>query len=712
MQQRIAMTRSIQKLRNVLAVAGLLCLTMPVAAWAQQGAYLEGVSEKAQDAMREGLGAALRKLPKCNQFQMREDGECCAPGFISLGKSCVRIAPPTCAAVAIDAPESCNITRCAKYSRSKEVEVDAIGDDGKPTGQKEKKTIEEPCEPWVGGKRDLTCELDTYDCKKEEMASGPVRWCGDWVKEVPIVAAADAPKPVGPSVEFVRCKAGTEGCNLDVRECMGPELLGNKSEGAICKIGEYMDPASGKCSTYQCPQVCRTSDGRCSKCGPDYQGAADSFRKAIDADKRFYEAYFNLGMALERQGKYADAQQTYDAAKSIEPKDEREKVLQLSAQGYIARGWLAQAHRLDEAGEPDKARSLREQAKGVCEGIRGQDPDNSMANVALALYYLEGETTNLELAEQFVRQALRNNREDTIALNIRGVINLRQNKNEIARWILEEKVLGLDPANAEALANLGLAYVRLGDLPKAVAALERAVKLNPNSIAARMDLGAIYLEYLNYRDADRQYAAALRLEPENLEALTGRALTLEGKRQPKEAAEIYEKVLVKDASRSAIVVRLALIYNKAPFNDGNKSITYWQRYLEAIGVQPAQRVQVVADLKAALDATRTAIKGYEKAPRKAPADWAKQKAELVGKEQTQATRWKNVAAINSFIDSIEQGMILEKQAKDPAPKAPDAAPVPTPGPAPAPPLAPEAKGAATAPRAAEEPKTAAPAAKP
>ena len=204
------------------------------------------------------------------------------------------------------------------------------------------------------------------------------------------------------------------------------------------------------------------------------------------------------------------------------------------------------------------------------------------------------------------------------------------------------------------------------------AALERAVKLNPNSIAARMDLGAIYLEYLNYRDADKQYAAALKLEPENLEALTGRALTLEGKRQPKEAAELYEKVLGRDPERHALEVRLALIYNKAPFNDGNKSIVYWKRYLKSIGIDPEKRQDIVNQLKTELDATRAQLKTMAAPPKKAPADWAKQKAEVVKKEAEQTTRWKNVLGISSFIDAIEQGMALEKQAKEQGEKKPDA----------------------------------------
>lgn len=645
------------------------CLLLaPALVQAQEVEYLQGISDKAQDAMREGLAAALRKLPKCNPHQLLENGECCQPGFISLGQECVRIAPPTCASVAIENPESCNLTRCARFTRTIEKEVPAIGEDGKPIpGQMEKKNEEVPCEPWNGGIRDLTCELDTYDCTKEELAGGP-RWCGDWIKEVAVAPQVDAGgKPIAgaANVQIIRCKPGSDGCVLDVRECMGSELKSGKSDGAgPCKVGEYVD-ASGKCSGYKCPAQCATADGRCDKCGPDYKSATDAFKRAADTDKRFYEAYFNLGMAYERLGRYQDAIASYEAAKAIAPNDDREKSLQLSAQGYIARAWLAQAHRLVEAGEVDKAKALREQAKGVAESIRGQDPDNTLANVTLGLYYLE--TGEFDLAESFVQTALRNNREDTIALNIRGLINLKLGKLDIARWILEEKVLALDPANPEALANLGLAYVKLGDLPKAVVAFERAVRLAPSSISARMNLGAIYLEYLNYRDADRQYNAALKLEPDNLEALTGYALTLEGKREPKKAAEIYERVLAKDASRVAIMVRLALIYNKAPFNDGPKSIAYWERYLKAANLPQVDAV------KLELDAMRADLKTkWATPPKKAPPDWQKQKAAAVAKEQAQTTLWKNILAITSRIDAIKGGMQLEKEAKDGGAKAPDA----------------------------------------
>ncbi len=651
------------------SLIALLALPLATPAFAANGEdHLPSLSTEVEASMRAGLAAALRKLPKCNPYQMLENGECCNPGFVSLGKECVRIAPPACASVAIDAPESCAITRCARFSRSVEKEVPALDDAGQPIpGKMEKKSEDVPCEPWVGGKRDLTCEQDTYECKPEELKAGPPRWCGDWLKELAALPPAEGAAAAPVEKTYVRCKAGSDGCFLQERECTGKELLENKSEGAgPCKIGEYINTSSGQCSSYTCPAICTTSDGRCAKCGPDYTGAAVEFQKAVNADKRFYEAYFNLGMSLERQGKWKEAVAAYEQAKAIAPQDDHEKSLQLSAQAYIARASLAESRRALEAGDKVRANQLAEQAKSVCESIRGQDPDNTVANVTLAIYYLAQD--NLDLAEQFVRTALRANREDTIALNIRGLIKLRQGNNDIARWILEDKVLALDPANPEALANLGLAYVRLGDLPKAVVAFDRAVKLNPNAASARMNLGAIYLEYLNYRDAEKQYRLALAIEQDNLEALTGYALALEGKREPKKAAEIYEKVLAKDATRVAILVRLALIYNNQPFNDGKKAIVYWKRYIQDANLPKADEV------KPQLDAARVELKKYEKAPKKMTPDYAKLKAAAVATEAALALKWKNSIAIESRVQAIEQGMMLEQQAKDPNNKPQDPAP--------------------------------------
>lgn len=692
MKLRITALHNLHSLFNLptngaaLAIAaGLTVATLGATTDAQaaDGEYLPELQVKAQDAYRKGLEAALRPLPACNPFRMvtrkgkDKDGKpvevkgCCPQGFASLGDRCVRIAPATCARVAIENPGACRLTQCAKYVR--EVEVDALDKKGKKIpkldkkdkpipGEFEKVKKEVACEPWKpSGERDLTCELDTYECKKEELAAGPVRWCADFVKKIATPDPEDESKTID---KFFQCKPGAEGCQMVVRECAGKELTSNKSlygDRTPCKIGEWVDEKDGgKCKPYTCPAQCKTPDGRCAACGPDYIGAAQQFAAAHEADDHFYEAYFNHGMALERLGKYAEAVEVYKKAQAIEPRNAKERKLRLSSQGYMARAKLAEGGRLAEAGAAAKAKALRDQARSLCESIRGQDPDNTVANNTLAQYWLDN--GNLDLAESFVKQVLRVNREDTVALNIRGLINLRKHKNEIVRWILEEKVLALDPANPEGYANLGLAFVRLGELPKAVVAFERSVKLKPKSVPARLNLGAIYIEYLNYEQAERQYSRALKLEPENLEALVGYALALEGRRKPKEAAAIYEKVLAKDPTRAALITRLAIIYEKAPFNDGNKAIVYWKRYRKLANL-PSQ-AEAKANKEAAEAALKAAMKG------RVPRRGAKREAALAKRAQAKEAAakakalWKNVLAIDSRIQAIEMGQKMEKEAKE------------------------------------------------
>ena len=687
------------KIGSVLVALGLFALGA-VPALGQE--YVPGIETKAQDAMRAGISSALRSVPKCSPYRMMDDGNCCPGGFISLGKSCARIAPNQCAEMAIENPDGCVLDRCATYVRTEKKKEKIKTEEGKE--EEIEKDIEVPCEPWANGVRDLTCEQDTKTCDKKLLAGGS-RWCGDWIKKVEAPPAADdAAKPVAgaPNDRYIRCKPGSENCDLIARECSEKELDSGSSDGAgPCKIGEYVDTGSGKCTKYECPAVCKASDGRCSKCEPDYTSAAQEFQKAIDQDKRFYEAYFNLGMAYERLGKYDDARKAYETAKSIDPKDDRERGLQLSAQAYIARSLLAQAQRFVEAGEEGKAKALAEQAKGICDSILGQDPDNAMNNVALSLYWLQ--QNDLKLAEEFLRKSLRVNREDTIALNIRGLINLKQGKYDIARWILEEKVLAIDPANAEAWANLGMVYVNLNNLPLAVVAFKNAVQLNKSSVSARLNLGAIYLEYLNYRDAVRIYKQAIDLENNNLEGLTGYALALEGMRDPKKAAEIYEKVLAKDPKRYAILVRLAIIYYKH-FNDSDKASKMWKQYLkDALSTDPDTAQAESDKLKAARDAAREALKlhvGIKKvppdpkkgpvewdkilamcqaaaAPKKGGAEWAQKKTELIKATKELDVKWKNLVAIVSRIQEIEAAKTLGAP-KDPAPK--DGTPAPTPPP--------------------------------
>jgi len=95
---------------------------------------------------------------------------------------------------------------------------------------------------------------------------------------------------------------------------------------------------------------------------------------------------------------------------------------------------------------------------------------------------------------------------------------------------LIEEAVEIDPLNAATIDSLGWAYYRLGDIEKAAFHLERAARLMlpappvpPGAAAARdpevmWHLGAVHARLRQYRRAERELTAALRMHPSNEEA--------------------------------------------------------------------------------------------------------------------------------------------------------------------------------------------------
>ena len=82
------------------------------------------------------------------------------------------------------------------------------------------------------------------------------------------------------------------------------------------------------------------------------------------------------------------------------------------------------------------------------------------------------------------------------------------------------------------------------------------------------------------------------------------------------------------------------------------------------------------EVKVQLDAARAELKKYEKVGPKAKPDQLKLKADATANEAALTLKWKNSIAIESRIMAIEQGMMLEQQAKDPNNKPQEPAPAP------------------------------------
>ena len=84
-----------------------------------------------------------------------------------------------------------------------------------------------------------------------------------------------------------------------------------------------------------------------------------------------------------------------------------------------------------------------------------------------------------------------------------------------------QKVIEMHPELPDAYSNLAVAQKRKGDFPGAVASLNRALELRPDFSSALTTRGGIFAEQNHWAEAERDFAAALKLNPRDDGALYG-----------------------------------------------------------------------------------------------------------------------------------------------------------------------------------------------
>jgi Flp pilus assembly protein TadD len=123
--------------------------------------------------------------------------------------------------------------------------------------------------------------------------------------------------------------------------------------------------------------------------------------------------------------------------------------------------------------------------------------------------------------------------------------------------------------------NLGTVLGQLGQYVEAVAALRKAVALEPDSSKAHNHLGAVYWS-LNLPDrAIGEYRAAVRLGPDNAQALYNLAAVLDSRGETGEAVGLYRRFLdsapsTLASSREQVRRRLASMTALAQSSDGER----------------------------------------------------------------------------------------------------------------------------------------------
>ena len=220
--------------------------------------------------------------------------------------------------------------------------------------------------------------------------------------------------------------------------------------------------------------------------GTDPQQASELLREATQLDGRLWQAHYDLGTHWLRAG---DAERALEAFK--------------------------------------KAYSVK--------------PDEPRILVGLAAAYFQMKDYKQALRYAKLASAAAKGSPKADALLIAGKSAYRLGRYGEARALLMQTV-DLAPDRAEAWLWLGLAAYALKDLDTAVAALERAVQLDPSPIAS-LNLGAAYLAKKRFSDAEQVLTQVVLEDPQNAEAWYNLGWALKSLARETEAQRAWKRAL-------------------------------------------------------------------------------------------------------------------------------------------------------------------------
>ncbi len=156
----------------------------------------------------------------------------------------------------------------------------------------------------------------------------------------------------------------------------------------------------------------------------------------------------------------------------------------------------------------------------------------------------------------------------------------RQGKSQaaVSAW---KQALAMDPANAKARTNYGIALWSLGARADALAELRRAVEVNPRFMQARNNLAVALVQTGAFEEAIAQLRAVLAANPESAEANQNLGVALMESGRVEEATAHYEKLLAIHPEDPALHYALG---NALHF--GGNDAGALRHWLRAVELQP------------------------------------------------------------------------------------------------------------------------------
>jgi len=188
--------------------------------------------------------------------------------------------------------------------------------------------------------------------------------------------------------------------------------------------------------------------------------AIEAYRQAAALDPKNFEPYLSAGLLLDKENRFADAEQQYKQVLAI-------------------------------------------------------DPNSSDALTGMANIYMRGQ--RYADADPILRKLIAMHPEDASARMQLGRILVVSGKNDDAIAELQA-ALKLDPGNSVVQNDLGDLYLQSKKYDQAEALYRALVATHPNDAQLHHYLGVAFLKQLKYADAQQEFLIAVKLKPDFGEA--------------------------------------------------------------------------------------------------------------------------------------------------------------------------------------------------
>ncbi|MEN0062924.1 MAG: tetratricopeptide repeat protein [Myxococcota bacterium] len=338
----------------------------------------------------------------------------------------------------------------------------------------------------------------------------------------------------------------------------------------------------------------------------------------------------NLGIALQKLGKLAEAVPRYDTVLAMHPD--------------WAEAWVYKGSALEQLDRPNQAVSVYRDALGV-------DSENMGARVALIQVLRTLGRPDDAIAE--AKAALKVNASSLPVYNNFALAYLDKGEMTLARFILQKALQSVEGASANAYlhTNLGWSHYLDGNKPAAIQSLLKAVELEPDLVPALVYLATVYLEDRNYGDMIPLLETALKQDPDNPDVHLNLGIAYRGMERFDEAKQAYETALKLAPESPDPWFNLGILLGDS-LKEYEASVAAFNRYLDAGGAEPERAQTYIAAVN----------KERETAERRAKAEAARKQRELERQREQELLRQTEGDAT----------------AEPPPTEAPDEAPPPDP----------------------------------